>query len=156
MRLNRNIGFICLFILCFLWLQGGSIHDLVSEGDIEKVKKWVEKHPLLVSQKMRNGTTPLHVACTYNKIDIALYLISKGADINAANRWGGTPLHFACRRGNGEIVKLLLEKGANVNAVNDDRRTPLYHAARNGYVDIVKTNWSLYFLRIRARIPSQG
>ena len=40
----------------------------------------------------RDGTTPLHIACTINNLQIVRFLISKGAKANSADR-NGVPLH---------------------------------------------------------------
>ena len=65
------------------------------------------------------GSTPLNIAATFGKTDIALALIKGGADLNTTNSEGSTPLHvaaFFCRT---EIVKALLEKGADKSLTNN-------------------------------------
>lgn len=50
---------------------------------------------------------------------VVLYLVSKGANLNAPDNYGCTPLHFAAMRGN-ELVtyELLLCKGINIEVSN--------------------------------------
>jgi hypothetical protein len=43
----------------------------------------------------RRGRTLLHVACGYDNVDLALYLLQNGADINRRDNEGRTPLDFA-------------------------------------------------------------
>ena len=57
--------------------------------------------------------------------EIAALLISKGADINAADDLHRTPLHTACKNGKQDVVKLLLERGAAVNVVDWQGQAPL-------------------------------
>ena len=57
------------------------------------------------------------VAAYNNSCDIVSYLISLGADVNAANYNGTTPLMYAkdaaIRHGNTKILELLLKAGAD-------------------------------------------
>lgn len=59
--------------------------------------------------------TALQVACKCGNLEIAKYLVAKGAEINPT---GGvqTPLMWAISSRNFELVKYLIEKGANVNS----------------------------------------
>src|SRR5947208_7731432 len=41
------------------------------------------------------GHTALHVAAAAHRTDLARYLVTKGADVAAANRRGAQPLHYA-------------------------------------------------------------
>jgi len=55
--------------------------------------------------------TLLHYAARRGHTDIVKYLISKGADINATDRYHNVPLQVAARSGNIGIAKLLLDAG---------------------------------------------
>ncbi len=92
--------------------QAQEIFDVISNGDLAKVKELVEKDPLLIKAKNSRQSTPLHVAVDVNNVPIARYLIDKGADLNAvnSNRWA--PLFYAKEK---EIAELLVEKGADIN-----------------------------------------
>ncbi|MGA2532436.1 MAG: ankyrin repeat domain-containing protein [Candidatus Aminicenantales bacterium] len=116
----------------FLAQRGGGqasaqeLLDAVRAGDVAGVKALVEKNPKIVNEPNRNGATILFAAVGYRRLEIAEYLISKGADVNVRNNFQTTPLHLAC--GNGlpaEFIKLLTEKGADVNAVAKYSGTPL-------------------------------
>ena len=82
-----------------------------------------------INAKTSYGITPLHVAPTWNHLDIAKLLIENGANVNAKASDGETPLHWAASGGNLDIAKLLVENGADVNAKNSDGETPLHWAA---------------------------
>ncbi len=60
---------------------------------------------------------PLHRAIHHDRTgQIALKLLSAGADPNVNNGWGETPLHWACRpRISLENIKILLAYNANPN-----------------------------------------
>lgn len=71
------------------------------------------------------GSTPLNIACTFGKTDLALHLIKAGADINVLNADGGTALHtaaFFCRT---EIVKALIDAKAKQDIRNQYGATAL-------------------------------
>lgn len=85
-----------------------------------------------------NVWTPLMKASWDGTLEIARFLIAKGADVNYANADGETPLHQAIGRGQTELVKLLLEKGARTDAMDVRQFLPLHKAAAAGHVEIVK------------------
>ena len=61
---------------------------------------------------------PLLVACMFNQLQIAMYIINKGANIHVKDDDNNTPLHWAAENGHINIVKFLILKGANKNAKN--------------------------------------
>jgi ankyrin repeat protein len=84
-----------------------------------------------------SGETPLHVALQGKHEDLAVLLISKGADARAtvgtdgSRHWVGmTPLHFAARYGHVRAASMLIDNGADVNAVNAHGDTPAHLAIR--------------------------
>ncbi|MBT4803776.1 MAG: hypothetical protein HON78_02090 [Legionellales bacterium] len=79
----------------------------------------------------------LHFAAKYGRTEIALALIEKGADVNAADQDGYTPLNWAAARGHTEIALALIEKGADVNATNKYGETPIHQATRYSYTEIL-------------------
>jgi hypothetical protein len=64
---------------------------------------------------------------------LARWLVSKGADLNAADTWRNTPLHSRAGSWQGSIA-VLLELGADVNAVASIG-TPLHAAAGNKHAE---------------------
>lgn len=67
--------------------------------------------------------TALHTAACHDLIEIAEFLISNSADINARNFEGNTPLHIAASFERREMEKFLISHGADVNLVNYDGLT---------------------------------
>jgi ankyrin repeat protein len=76
--------------------------------------------------------TPLHWAISGGRRDIAEFLISQGAAVNAKGLFDEMPLHIAANAaaGSREAVELLLSHGAGVNAVTSRGNSPLHYAAR--------------------------
>ena len=58
------------------------------------------------------------------------YLISRGADLDARNRFGQSPLHRAIRRGAVEIARRLVEAGADPASEDNEGESALVIATR--------------------------
>jgi len=85
-----------LIILAFT-ARGALATDIFkasSDGNLAEVKALLKKKPDLVNAQDKDGITPLHYAVRYGHTNVAEFLISKGADVNAnKNTWKVTPLH---------------------------------------------------------------
>jgi RNA polymerase sigma factor (sigma-70 family) len=100
------------------------IIQATSRGDLERVMGLLDGNPELanadISQKqdefqMGETGTPLHVAAWCGHTRIAKFLLERGADIDARDKWGRRPLHYALEAGGREVRKFLLENGATVD-----------------------------------------
>ncbi len=80
-----------------------------------------------------DGSTALHEAAQFNRLDEVKILLEKGAAINAVNNVGITPLHLAALAGHTDMVALLLTHKANVKAKDVFGLTPLHCAAQYGH-----------------------
>ncbi len=105
------------------------IFDAITNNDLPTVQALIEKDESLIRFKDNSGNTALHQAVMTGSIPITEYLLSKGADINAANTRQNTPLHEAIQSKRESIARLLIEKGADVNRINVNKDTPLHRAA---------------------------
>lgn len=84
-------------------------------GDLPLVKTLVLKNRAQVDHI---GWTPLHYASAKGQLEVAEFLLSKGALVDSLNLGGTTPLMMAVQSGNINLVKLLLDKGANLQLRN--------------------------------------
>lgn len=104
----------------------GEIQAAVAAGDLEKVKALLKNSPDLVFSKDTNGRTPLENAAFYGYKDIAVFLLTKKADVDAKDNDDVTPLDRAAANDSIGIVELLITNGANVNARDVEGWTPLF------------------------------
>ena len=116
--------------------KGGAIHIAVNiNRDLEIVKKLVKYGADILIEDRYNNTL-LHYVANNGDLDILIYLINKGLDINAQNNYSegipvtlkiheGTPLHGAAGHGHIRVARFLLENGADIDSLNGDERTPL-------------------------------
>jgi len=105
----------------------------VAGGRLNEVKRRLGDAKRINSRHGDEGATLLSTAALHGRLEVARYLIERGANVNATNRDGNTPLHvaaFLCRT---DVVQLLLDKGGDVNKRSNRRETP---------VDVVSGKWS--------------
>ena len=110
------------------------IHTAALMGDTKAIRQHVEAGTDL-DQKDQYGSTPLVVAITFDRTEVARILMDAGADVNGRNNEGSTPLHtaaFLCRV---EIVQLLLDHGADKTVVNNYGSTP-YESVAGPFGDV--------------------
>jgi hypothetical protein len=67
----------------------------------------------------------LHHAAGGGAIDLIEYVLARGADINAKDKYGDTALHYAALNGHQEAINILIAKGADIHAKNNDGDTAL-------------------------------
>jgi ankyrin repeat protein len=91
---------------------GDDLIRAVTYQDFEKVKELVGAGVDVNYKEERYGNTALAMACQYNLVDIAKYLMDHGAEINLRTNTGHTPV-MAAASGSEELFNLLLEKGAD-------------------------------------------
>ncbi len=130
-RLAEISVIILLFITFPTLTFAQTIHEAAEKGDLETVKSMLKNNPELLNDfSGSEGRCPLHSAIRGKHSDVAVYLIGRGADVNARTPYGSSVMNYAAYWGLADIAELLIEKGADVK--NDSNRggaTPLYMAA---------------------------
>jgi ankyrin repeat protein len=116
--------------------QRADLYTAVRNNDVAGVKALVGS-TADANAKDQQGDFPLLYAAAVGSVDAMRFLLDKGADVNAQNRFGSTALMLSAT--DNAKVRLLVEHGANVNAASKQGRTALFIAAMSdGSADIVR------------------
>lgn len=94
--------------------ERSTLLEAVTYDDLEAVKSFVEAGAD-INAANDYGHTPLLIACNYGYEEVAVYLITKGANVNSRGKDGGTAL-IAAASNSQRLVELLLSRGADVEA----------------------------------------
>jgi len=111
-----------------------AVYEAVERGDFAEVKRLVEGGAPL-DWSPENGFGALHKAIEDGRVDIADYLLEKGADVNAKAVEGITPLHIVQ---DPSLTARLIQKGARLEAVSDTLGTPLNAAILSGLYEVAE------------------
>lgn len=90
-----------------------------------------------IDQKTEPDMTALWAVATCGKLEMANFLLDRGADVNSRSAHG-TILTWAAWVQNTKLVLFLLDRGADVSAVDDKNGTALYWAAVHGKMEMAK------------------
>lgn len=112
--------------------------DFVGKGDLKIIQLFLDAGMKVDALNPDDDRTALMIALDKGQTEAARLLISKGADVNAADDDSVNPLIIAADKGNLDMVKALLEKGATVDASDDDDNTALIAAVRSARADVVQ------------------
>ncbi|RME26480.1 MAG: hypothetical protein D6798_06600 [Deltaproteobacteria bacterium] len=104
-------------------------------GDIDTLA-WLVEGGCSLDVHGHSGFTPL-IALAYhsnvpgpNKVEVARWLLDRGAMVDARDHDERTALHRAAANGDLELARFLVEQGADPGAVDDEGHTLLHEAAR--------------------------
>jgi uncharacterized protein len=118
-------------LLTYTSATGGNLlHSFSYFGSLAGVKYLADQLGFDVNAiDSKENQTALNNAVSENHYDIAVYLLSKGANPNVKS-WGSYPIQTAVFHRNLEMVKLLVDSGANCDVTNEYGQTP-YDVAKN-------------------------
>jgi uncharacterized protein len=116
------------------------LHEAAAAGQLASVREWVEQDRQAAKRYSPDGFPVLALAAAFGQEDVARYLVSQGADVNAvaSNGTGYTALTGAVAGNHASIARWLAESGANVNYRYGKGHSPLLEAAANGNMEIAK------------------
>ncbi|MEM7365684.1 MAG: ankyrin repeat domain-containing protein [Pseudomonadota bacterium] len=168
-------------ILEILERHGATIPDTpmmaFHRGSIDLLEKHITKDPALVHRRWTTdeiypremgcheeglhatpvaGTSFLHLCAEYGEVDLAVWLLSQGADpdlpATLSSGFGGhTPLYNCvvtlARRQSRDIATLLIENGATINRTTSLRKQLRFHRdeAMHEYRGVTPIEWGLQF-----------
>jgi ankyrin repeat protein len=94
--------------------------------------------PIDVRGDDQESETPLWQAVRGEQPAMTVFLLGRGADVNAKGGRGHfAPLHLAAVSGDTNLIEIILQHGATVDIRNDHGQTPLIVAAGRGQADAV-------------------
>ena len=115
------------------------LHAAVANDNKKLVKELLDEEGMDVN--ITGGEDSLTALFYVNSLEMAEFLVSRGAKINVTDEDGDTPLHWQIRiRFEPEsiaIIRFLLEKGVDIDAQNKNGETPLYRAVYSN-VDLAR------------------
>jgi ankyrin repeat protein len=115
-------------------------------GIRDLVERLLDTHPQDLNTQGGYFETPLLAALEKGHRNVALFLLERGADVQARVHKGQTALYMASSRGYTELVRSLLDHGAGLNAECYDwdkngvhvKFTPLLVASHNNMLEIAR------------------
>lgn len=141
----------------FRWTKSLILEKLLTKSDLEltddlgktafghavqcnyvSVVKQLIESGLSVESPMKNGETPLLVACGNGFGRMSSLLIEKGAKVDCIGIEGSTPVMRAAASGYNGILKKLIQHGANMEYEDNDQWTALSYAVFNREVEVIQ------------------
>ena len=141
--------------IIFRIVKKEELHAAARSGNIQELNAILDRHPELLEQTSRLGTTPLLDATISNKPDSVKALIARGANANA--KWGlvrtgdggWTALHIAASGGYTEAAQILIQAGTSINHESVRGQTPLDLAVERGNMGFAQ------FLRVNGAVGAK-
>lgn len=117
------------------------LHMAAENGHLAIVEALLEAGAKINCLIFDSCLTPLHLALSKNKMDVAKKLINAGANLDLVSQIGvcGPALHYAIIKEDTEIVKMMIAKGADVNVQEENSGySPLYLASTLDQIETMK------------------
>lgn len=140
MRAVPSVLLFCIVLTtegCYYSRNNTEFHWVMRRREFARAETMVKRNPRVIENRGQHGQTALHQAIGKYDLEAFEWLLAKGANVNAKDRWDRTPLHIAVIEGRVDIVERLIQAGANVNATDYKGRTPLYFARMYNREEIV-------------------
>jgi hypothetical protein len=97
----------------------------------------IERSQDMQARGFTNMVTPLHLAAKRGHVEVARFLVDRGANVNVRDKGSLTPLHLASQEGKVEVARFLIDHGANVITRAMYNLTSLHLASREGQLEAV-------------------
>lgn len=128
-----------------------TLHVACGQGDVQKVREYLENSSFSVNMRDSLDRTPLHTACLAGQIEVVTLLLDHmlyrtfcKKEMFLFDQYGQTALYDACEKEHIALVELLLKRGASTQVKNDKGKTPLEYTKHEDIKTIIKhhDNWS--------------
>ena len=94
------------------WHHVTLLHDMAQKGFLDKAQLLIKYEAEINTIDEEYLSTPLGMAARWGHVEMAEFLLSKGADPNISGASWSTPIAWAKQKGNSEIESILKEHGA--------------------------------------------
>jgi len=101
------------------------LHLAAREGQVDVMTYIFENSPMSIDSATVDGWTPFHYAVNNGYLGAVEYLVAKGANINAVDKFKRSALHWAVRYDFKDIVLYLLGLSINLELKDREGRTAL-------------------------------
>lgn len=142
MLIYRYLRFFCVAVVLFSNQVLAALPDPVAfswaieNGDVKKVKQWLEEGLDPEFQGSHIGTG-LMLGAWYGNIEIMQLFLERGANPRRSNKNGEQPVQLAAWHGHTEAVKWLLSHGAPLNR-EGHAWNALHYAVFNGHTELAQ------------------
>jgi cytohesin len=106
------------------------LYEKSSDSTVLQTTKFLLDHGLGANDRNETGCSTLHYACIGLRVDAAMLLIKKGADVNSKDSVGGTPLRGVLNghvsKATVDVLSLLVDHGADLNSKDYEGFTALH------------------------------
>ncbi|XP_066588424.1 uncharacterized protein [Prorops nasuta] len=109
------------------------LHKCIFHGDVKMLSSLIRTHD--ISQKDKQGNTPLHLAIMLGRKECVQLLLAHGAPLKVKNLAGWSPLAEAVSYGDRQTISSLVRKMKQKGTEQMDKRRPKLIAALRGMGD---------------------
>jgi len=120
------------------FVQGCLLMRAAFLGDKQLVESILQADSSSVNFADYDRRTPLHVAVSEGHLELAKFLVEKGAAFNCSDRWGGSPLDDALRHKFSEVARFLRSLGGTPGTPEANSQL-LINAAAKGDGSVIRS-----------------
>lgn len=117
-----------------------AMHEATRNRDLEGMAKLVEAQPHLIGSPDVVGRTPLMMSALRGHVEVAAWLLDRGADANGTDSNHRTAMYNAASYGFTEVVALLLERGGDPS-IGDAEGACVACMSGSGSMDWMMCGW---------------
>lgn len=122
----------------------GILHAIVYSGDVFRLTEIINYYHPDINSQAYDGCTPLLLAISLNKANMAHELIRLGADVNVGDKEGISPLHIAVQDSDITLASKLIGCGANVFQKTAKGNVPMAFAANSENLPMIDLLYTAY------------